>query len=303
MHDGVCLAGGNTGVSDDVMVPGCHNGGALIKEGNGGRYGPVQGGILNCSLCRWKAAEKRHGPALIATLNNQLYHLRLKQEEAIKHSTMVNNLKKQKAKHEASGTPFGEMKEFKTAERLYEITIERLATLGMSIGGTHKMIQRVKALPEEAGNGLILASAGDLMTMNAVLEDIDSELLQLSGICGDVEIYPDLNPGTAVYRRSQILDAALQNHSLQPTFAIMNEVDQLIYGNALMRNLALQADPQNPILGLRKVVSILDHGKSLENILGIKLFRELAIAQDQDGQAPPFSLKIEKNNGKNRRTS
>lgn len=299
-HDGICFAGGNTS-GNDANVRGCHNGGPLISNDRG--YGPVNGGIMNCSQCRWNAAEKHHGPALVATLNNQLYHVRIAQEEAVKHSTMVSELKKKKARNEASGTPFEGMKELKTAERLFEMTVERLGILSASADGTYKMIQRVMALPDDAGNGMVLAASGDLMTMNVVLEEVDSELLQLAGICGDVEIYPDLGHGKAVYRRSQILDAALRNHSLPSAFAVMSEEDQLIFGNAFMRNLARQADPNNPILGLRTVVSIIDQGESLEQILGVKLSKELASAQGQTAKVIPIRLKIENDNGKDQRTS
>lgn len=299
--DGICFAGGNTS-GDAVAVRGCHNGGSLISESRG-IYGLVKGGIMNCSLCRWNAAEKHHGPALVATLNNQLYHARIAQEEAVKHSTMVSELKKKKAKDESSGIPFEGMKDLKTAERLYEMTLERMGIIGASVNGTYKMIQRVKALPNDAEKGMVLAASGDLITMNIVMEEIDSELLQLSGICGDVEVYPDLDHGKAVYRRSQILDAALRNHSLPPAFAVMSEEDQLIFGNAFMRNLAHQADPKNPILGLRTVVSIIDQGESLEKILGVKLSKELASVQGQTAKEIPIRLKIEKNNGKDKRSS
>lgn len=302
MHDGICLAGGNTTGLDDTKVRGCHNGGYLTKESKLA-HGPVQGGIMNCSMCRWKAAEKHHGPALVATLNNQFYHLHLKQEHAVKHASTVSDLKRKKARDEASGTPFGKMKDLKTAERLYEMTMERLAILAASIGGTSKMIQRVQALPDDAGNGMALVAAGDQVTMNTVMEEIDSELLQLCGICGDVEVHPDLDPGKAVYRRSQLFDAALRNHSLPPAFAVMSEEDQLTFGNAFMRNLAHQADPKNPILGLRTVVSIIDQGESLEQILGVKLTSELASAQGQTAKVIPIRLKIESDNGKDERAS
>ena len=158
MHDGICLAGGNTTQTEYTKVRGCHNGGPSINVSKQ-QYGPVPGGIMNCSMCRWKAAEKHHGPALVATLNNQFYHLHLKQVEAVKHASTVSDLKKQKARDETSGMPFGKMKDLKTAERLYEMTMERLAILASSIGGTTKMIQRVQALPDDAGNGMVLAAA------------------------------------------------------------------------------------------------------------------------------------------------
>lgn len=303
-HDGICFAGGNT--SGDVSVRGCHNGGAQLGTGRSGQkdvYGPVFGGIMNCSLCRWNAAEKSHGPALAATLNNQFYHLRVAQEEGVKQSAIVLALKKQKAGDESKGVAFTGMRDLKTAERVYEKSMEKLAVIARSIAGNLKMIDRLKQLPDAVGAGMVLAATGDLMTMNAVMEETDSELLQLCGVCGDVEVYADLEPGSAIYRRSQLFDAALKNHSLPPAFAVMSEEDQLTFGNAFMRKLAYQADPKNPILGLRTVVSIIDQGENLESILGIKLAKVLDIANGKTAKVIPIRLKLENDNGKDQHTS
>jgi len=271
MHDGICFAGGNTGPLDgDQRVPGCHNGGALISAGNN-EYAPVPGGPMNCSLCRWKAAEKHHGPGLVATMNNQLYYLRQEQEAAVKHSASITDLKKQKARDEASQIPFGRMRDLKTAERLYETSMDRLSNLSASVAGTYKMIQRLENLEDETGSGMALVSAGDQATMNTVLEETDSELLQIAGICCDVEIYPDLNPGKAVFRMSQLLDSALVRESMPPFFMRLSEDQQLNFGNAFMRSLANKANAANPLLGLREVISIMDSGESLQTILGVSI--------------------------------
>ncbi len=303
-HDGICFAGGNT--SGDSDRRGCHNGGARLGTGKSGRqdvYGPVPGGIMNCSLCRWNAAEKSHGPALAATLNNQFYHLRVAQEEGVKQSAKVLTLKKQKASDESKGVAFTGMRDLKTAERIYEKCMEKLAAITRSIAGNLKIIDRLKQLPDAVGAGMVLAATGDLMTMNAVMEETDSVLLQLCGVCGDVEVHPDLEPGSAIYRRSQLFDAALKNHSLPPAFAVMSEEDQLTFGNAFLRKLAYQADPKNPILGLRTVVSIIDQGENLESILGIKLAKVLDIANGKTAKVIPIRLKLENDNGKDQHTS
>jgi transposase-like protein len=271
MHDGICFAGGNTGPLDgDQRVPGCHNGGALISASNN-EHAPVPGGPMNCSLCRWKAAEKHHGPGLAATMNNQLYYLRQEQEAAVKHSAAIADMKKQKAREESAQLPFSRMRDLKTAERLYEASMDRLSILSASVAGTYKMIHRIEALDGDASSGMSLVSAGDLATMNAVLEETDSELLQVAGICGDVEIYPDINPGKAVFRMSQLLDSALVRESMPPFFMQLSEDQQLTYGNAFMRALANKANATNPMVGLREVVSIMDSGESLQKMLGVSL--------------------------------
>lgn len=271
MHDGICFAGGNTGPLDgNQRVPGCHNGGALISTASN-EYGPVPGGPMNCSLCRWKAAEKHHGPGLVATMNNQLYYLRQEQEAAVKHSTAISILKKEKAREEATQIPFGRMRELKTNERMYESSMDRLSILSASVAGTYKMIRRLEALGDGKESGMALVSAGDISTMNAVLEETNSELLQLAGICGDVEIFPDLNPSKAVFRMSQLLDSALAREDMPPFFMQLSEEQQLKFGNAFMRALALKANISNPLVGLREVISIMDSGESLQRMLGVSL--------------------------------
>lgn len=271
MHDGICLAGGNTSPLDgDAKIPGCHNGGPL-KKASTGEYDPVPGGAMNCNRCRWKAAEKSHGPALVATFNNQAYHLMQEQQTALKRSREITSWKKEKARVESTGAVFTNMVSLKTAERLYESSMVRLADISASIAETYKMILRIKQLPDMDNGGVALAMAGDIATMHAVLEETDSELLQLSGICGDVEIYPDLPRGTAVYRRSQLYDAALMREGMPPFFMQLSEDEQLQYGNAFMRKLAEISNPENPLLGLRTVVSTIDSHKSIEQLLGVKL--------------------------------
>lgn len=294
MHDGICFAGGNTGPLDgDQRVPGCHNGGNLFSAVNN-EYGPVSGGPMNCSLCRWKAAEKHHGPGLVATMNNQLYYLHLEQEAAVKHSSVIADLKRQKAREEANQTPFSRMRELKTAERLYEASMDRLSNLSAGVAGTYKMIQRVEVLVDGDGGGMSLVSSGDLATMNAVLEDANSELLQVAGICGDVEIYPDLNPGKAVFRMSQLLDSALTRESMPPFFMQLGEEQQLKYGNAFIRELSRKANIDNPLLGFHEVVSIMDSGESLQQMLGVKLPDFIPRSAEKTAQSPRLSIAVGK---------
>jgi hypothetical protein len=83
----------------------------------------------------------------------------------------------------------------------------------------------------------------------------------------------------------------------------MSVEDQLTFGNEFMRKLAYQADPKNPILGLRTVVSIIDQGENLESILGIKLAKVLDLANGKTAKVIPIRLKLENDNGKDRHTS
>ena len=102
-----------------------------------------------------------------------------------------------------------------------------------------------------------------LVDVKAVFEETDSELLQLSGVCENVEIYPDLEPGKAVFRRSQLLDTLLCREQQKPLFMLLSEQEQLLAGNAFLRRLGCQMNPANPALGQREVIRLIDARQSL----------------------------------------
>ena len=102
--------------------------------------------------------------------------------------------------------------------------------------------------------------------LKSIFESSQSELLQLSGICKDAELYPEENPGEAVVRRSQILDSALYCGGYRPIFAQYSRDEQLALGNRLMNHLSILANPEDSELGLRKVVGMIEAGRSLAEL-------------------------------------
>lgn len=122
-----------------------------------------------------------------------------------------------------------------------------------------------------AGTGRQLVLQGAITDIELVFEETESELLQLCGVCDSVELYPDLNPGTAVLRRSQLLDAQLLRDGLPPIFMTLSNEDQLRVGNALVERLAKTVSPGSVAIGRRKVVEIIDAGGTLREFLGASL--------------------------------
>lgn len=108
-----------------------------------------------------------------------------------------------------------------------------------------------------------LVTAGTMGDVHVAFEETESELLQLAGVCDNVEVYPDLEPGKAVFRRSQLLDAVLYREDLPPVFMLLSEQEQLLAGNAFMRRLARQMNTANPALGQREVIRLMDAGVRL----------------------------------------
>jgi hypothetical protein len=150
--------------------------------------------------------------------------------------------------------------------------MKSFSNLAEDLVACFRLIERCQnALKASQGNGTQLVLAGTAMDVQTVFEETDSELLQLAGVCQNVELYPDLDPATAVLRRSQLLDNVLYRDNLEPIFMTLSIEDQLRVGNAFMRRLAHEADPANPALGAKHVISLIDAGEKLSEYFGTDL--------------------------------
>ncbi|MGB7649555.1 MAG: hypothetical protein WBM22_29290 [Pseudomonas fluorescens] len=150
--------------------------------------------------------------------------------------------------------------------------MQRLSDLAEDLVACWRLIERCKtALEAPQGDGSQLVAAGTTADVHVVFEETESELLQLAGVCENVEAYHDLEPGKAVFRRSQLLDAVLYREDLLPVFMLLDEKEQLLAGNAFMRHLAQQMTPENLALGQRQVIHLIDAGVSLSRHFDIDL--------------------------------
>lgn len=268
MHHGLCLAGGNTSeVEGNGSVGGCYNGGPMTAKGSASanpRHGPVPGGSRNCVRCRWFATEPHHLPALAAHFNTLAYHFDEARNVCLAREGELQELKKQKLDAENAGQPFARQDSYRQAERVWESAMKRFSDLAEDLVACWRLIERCKAaLQAPQGDGTQLVTAGAVGDVQVAFEETESELLQLAGVCDSVEVYPDLEPGKAVFRRSQLLDAVLYRDNLPPVFMLLSEQEQLLAGNAFMRRLAWQINPANPALGKREVIRLMDAGARL----------------------------------------
>ncbi|MFL9908775.1 gamma-mobile-trio integrase GmtZ [Paraburkholderia sp. RL17-337-BIB-A] len=273
MHHGLCLVGGNTSEAEDnAAVGGCYNGGPKIGSPSLLKYGPVPGGSRNCVRCRWFVTEPHYLSALAAHFNTLAYHFDEARNACLTRENELQDLKKQKADAEDAKQPFARMDAYRQAERMWESAMKRFSDLAEDLVACWRLIERCKAaLETPQGNGSQLVAAGTAGDVNLAFEETESELLQLAGVCENVEVYPDLEPGKAVFRRSQLLDAVLYRDDLPPVFTLMSEQEQLLAGNAFMRRLAQQMNPANPALGQREVICLMDAGTRLSRHLDIDL--------------------------------
>lgn len=142
---------------------------------------------------------------------------------------------------------------------------EAFQRFGRRLGG---LLASYRALQ---GDRTQLVTVGEVADVQVAFEETESELLQLSGVCDSVEVYPDLEPGKAVFRRSQLLDGVLYRDDLPPVFMLLSEQEQLLAGNAFMRRLAQQMTPSNPALGQREVIRLMDAGVRLSQHFNMDL--------------------------------
>lgn len=276
MHHGLCLVGGNTSEAEDNgTVGGCYNGGPMTANGNSSanpKHGPVPGGSRNCVRCRWFVTEPHHLPALAAHFNTLAYHFDEARNACLVREQELQGLKKLRADAEDAGHPFACLDAYRQAERVWESAMKRFSDLAEDLVACWRLIERCKAALDTAqGDAMQLVTVGDVANVQIVFEETESELLQLSGVCGSAEVYPDLEPGKAVFRRSQLLDGVLYRDDLPPVFMLMSEQEQLLAGNAFMRRLAQQMNPANPALGQREVIRLIDAGERLSQHFNIDL--------------------------------
>lgn len=277
MHHGLCLVGGNTSEEEDNgAVGGCYNGGPNIGVTSRPKFAPVPGGSRNCVRCRWFVTAPQHLPALAGHFNTLAYHFDEARNTCLTREHDLQALKKDKADAEATGKPFTRLDAYRQAERLWESAMKRFSDAAEDLVACWRLIERCKAAFEtHTGDSTQLVAAGTLCDVQAVFEETESELLQLAGVCESVEIYPDLEPGKAVFRRSQLLDAVLYRDKLPPVFMLLSEQEQLLAGNAFMRYLAQQMNPLNPALGQREVIRLMDAGERLSAYLDLDLAVQL----------------------------
>lgn len=180
-------------------------------------------------------------------------------------------MKKQKADAEDAGQPFTLLDTYWRAERVWESSMKRFSDLAEDLVACWRLIERcMAALEVPQGDGTQLVAAGTTADVHVAFEDTESELLQLASLCENVEAYPEIEPGKAVFRRSQLLDAILYRDNMPPVFMLLNEQEQLLAGNAFMRRLAQQMNPVNPALGQRQVIHLMDAGIRAVNLGSIE---------------------------------
>lgn len=275
---GLCLVGGNTVKSDEIStLGGCWNGGELIRDSSAATnraYGSVPHGPENCIRCRWFITEARYLPALNAQFNQLSYKAHQAANLSVEIEGELEALKDEQFFREKKGAPFTKHNEMQVLQRRYEkqqVEADEYVKDWIACFELISKIIRVEESRNSDDTNDKLIAVGDEQDISHALRFIEteSELLHLSLLCEDAEFYPDLQDELrktpAIQKRSMQLSRALMKKGFEPIFMEMDEKQQLIAGNSMLRQMAKIADPNDKMEGYRKVASYIEAGEYLSD--------------------------------------
>ncbi|EAQ95922.2 gamma-mobile-trio integrase GmtZ [Congregibacter litoralis] len=261
---GLCLVGGNSVRSDEVStVGGCWNGGSIIRdsESPGLRvYGPVPHGPENCVRCRWHVTDATYLPALNSRFNQISYKAHQAASLATQLEGELDTLKDELFIAEERGEPFVKHDQLQALERRHEKQRVESDEYAKDYQATFNLINRIMQIEnqrddDDEGQKLIAVGSADDLKVSMKFIETESELLHLALLCEDAEFYPDLHDDLrktpAIAKRTNALSRMMARSGYQPIFLEMDEQTQLIAGNAIMRKMAMLADPDDKLEGYR----------------------------------------------------
>ncbi|MCW8336526.1 gamma-mobile-trio integrase GmtZ, partial [Vibrio paucivorans] len=294
---GLCLVGGNTVKSDEVStLGGCWNGGELIRDAKAaanGIYSNVPHGSENCIRCRWFITEARYLPALNAYFNQLSYKAHQAANLSVEIEGELEALKDEQFFCEEQDKPFIKHDELQALQRRYEkqqveadeYTKDWIACFELIL----KIIHVEEARKKDDTKDKLIAVGSEQDVIHALkFIETDSELLHLSLLCDDAEFYPDLQDELrqtpAIQKRSMQLSRVLMKKGFEPIFMEMDDKQQLIAANAMLRQIAKIAAPDDKLEGYRKMANYIEAGEYLNDnkllVQGVNALTDKAINLD-----------------------
>ncbi|USE00417.1 integrase family protein [Vibrio sp. SCSIO 43133] len=275
---GLCLVGGNTVKSDEIStLGGCWNGGALTNDAKSAAnriYGSVPHGPENCPRCRWFITEAYYLKPLNAQFNQLSYKAHQAANLSVEIEGELEALKDEQFFCEKQGKPFIKHDELQALQRRYEKQQIETDEYTKDLVACFELIIKIMRV-EEARNDddtkdkLIAVGSEQDVSHALKFVETDSELLHLSLICDDAEFYPDLQDELrktpAIEKRSRQLSRVLMKKGFEPIFMEMDDKQQLIAANAMLRQMAKIADPDDKLEGYRKVANYIEAGEYLND--------------------------------------
>jgi hypothetical protein len=275
---GLCLVGGNTVKSDEIStLGGCWNGGELIRDSKQAAnriHSVVPHGPENCIRCRWFITEARYLPALNAQFNQLSYKAHQAANLSVEIEGELEALKDEQFFSEEQGTPFTKHDEMQVLQRRYEKQQVEADEYAKDWIACFELINKIIRVEENRNSDdtkdkLIAVGAEKDISHALKFIETESELLHLSLLCDDAEFYPDLQDELrktpAIEKRSRQLSRVMMKKGFEPIFMEMDDKQQLIAANAMLRQMAKIADPDDKMEGYRKVANYIEAGEYLSD--------------------------------------
>jgi len=275
-HLGLCLAGGNTARSDESKtVAGCWNGGDLIRPAQhpaSRAYAPVAHGPENCTRCRWFITDARYLSALNSHLNFMSYKAHEAANLSVQIESEIEALEEEKYTCESQKKPFTKHSELQKLQRRHEKQVVESDEYTKDFLATFKLIKRLIEIEKERIEGDTknkLVAVGSENDIKLGFIETQSELFQLSLLCKDAEVYPemldDIKKTPVIERTTQKLSRIMMKKGYMPHLLMMNNEQQMIAANAMMREMAFLASPDNEIEGYQIAANYLEMEEFLKD--------------------------------------
>jgi hypothetical protein len=269
--NGLCLVGGNTVKSDEMSsIGGCWNGGPLLKGRAAAQervHGSVPHGPENCIRCRWFVTDATYLNALHRQFNQISYRASQAANIAVELEQQINILEDERYFAEEQDRPFTRYTELSVIQRRHDKQIVEADEYAKDLVSIFQLISRVLRIEQqrikddEKTKLIAVGSIEDIHLPLRVLET-QSELWQLSMLCNDAEIYPDLADSLrktpAIEKRSKLFNQALLRNGFAPIFLQMDDQMQLVAGNAMFREMAKHVYPENELEGYRRLSGLME---------------------------------------------
>nr|WP_272166164.1 hypothetical protein [Vibrio diabolicus] len=237
-------------------------------------------GPENCIRCRWFITEAYYLKPLNAHFNQLGYKAHQAANLSVEIEGELEALKDEQFFCEEQGKPFIKHDELQVLQRRWEkqqVEADEYTNDWIACFELIYKIMRVEEARNEDDTKDKLIAVGSEQDVSYALKFIEtnSELLHLSLLCDDAEFYPDLQDELrktpAIQKRSMQLSRVLMKKGFEPIFMEMDDKQQLIAANAMLRQMAKIADPDDKLEGFRKVASYIEAGEYLTDN---KLFAE-----------------------------
>ena len=208
------------------------------------RYLPVPGyPKRNCVRCRFFLTGPAFLPGLVAHFNKLSYEVNNASERYAKLDATVRELENERFSYQHKDEYFPKTGELERVQQRYEAEAEQLNQLVMDMQHCHRLVTKSVELgsAENVDSKLQLATNGTIADLGFALKETQSEMLQIEVVCENAIFYPEIDARQAILRRSHLLDLMFDLNGKAPIFYKLNEEQQHIAGNAVMKLIKARA--------------------------------------------------------------